>query len=50
MREADTPNNFGQKGYLRFENITMVRLDLQFLYKINADTEQVPDTQEPNRG
>jgi len=22
-READTPNNFGQKGYLRFENVTM---------------------------
>ncbi|KAF9653718.1 Creatinase/aminopeptidase [Thelephora ganbajun] len=23
VREADTPNNFGQKGYLRFENVTM---------------------------
>jgi len=28
VREADTPNNFGQKGYLRFENVTMVRLGL----------------------
>lgn len=28
VREANTPNNFGQKGYLRFENVTMVRLDL----------------------
>lgn len=27
VREANTPNNFGQKGYLRFENVTMVRLD-----------------------
>ncbi|KAF9788041.1 Creatinase/aminopeptidase [Thelephora terrestris] len=23
IREAETPNNFGQKGYLRFENVTM---------------------------
>ena len=23
VREADTPNNFGDKGYLRFENVTM---------------------------
>ena len=30
IREADTPNNFGQKGYLRFENVTMVRLCLFF--------------------
>jgi len=28
VREADTPNNFGQKGYLKVENVTMVRLDL----------------------
>ena len=26
VRQAETPNNFGQKGYLRFENVTMVRL------------------------
>lgn len=31
VREADTPNNFGQKGYLKFENVTMVRLDVHVL-------------------
>ena len=25
VREAQTPNNFGDKGYLRFEHVTMVR-------------------------
>ena len=30
VRKADTPNNFGQKGYLRFENVTMVCLHLCF--------------------
>lgn len=25
VREAQTPNNFGDKGYLCFENVTMVR-------------------------
>lgn len=25
IRKADTPNDFGQKGYLKFENVTMVR-------------------------
>jgi len=25
VREASTPHNFGQKGYLRFEHVTMVR-------------------------
>ena len=50
IREADTPNNFGQKGYLRFENVTMVCLGLCFLqYNIDADTKQVPDTQESDR-
>lgn len=49
VREADTPNNFGQKGYLRFENVTMVRLDLHFLCDIDADTEQVPGAQAPDR-
>ncbi len=24
VREAQTPNNFGDKGYLRFEHVTMV--------------------------
>ena len=48
VREANTPNNFGQKGYLRFENVTMVRLDF-FLYAADADPQPVPDTQKPNR-
>jgi len=26
LREANTPNNFGQKGHLRFENVTMCPL------------------------
>ena len=26
VREAQTPNNFGDKGYLRFEHVTLVRL------------------------
>lgn len=25
VREAKTPNNFGDKGYLKFEHVTMVR-------------------------
>lgn len=25
VREAQTPNNFGDKGYLGFEHVTMVR-------------------------
>lgn len=24
VQEADTPNNFGNKGFLRFEHLTMV--------------------------
>ena len=47
--EARTPNNFGQKGYLKFENVTMVRLDLRSLCNIGPDPEQVSDTQEPDR-
>ena len=49
VREACTPNNFGQKGYLKFENVTMVRLDLRSPCNIDADTEQVSGAQEPNR-
>ena len=49
VREAETPNNFGQKGYLKFENVTMVRLDVHFLYTPDADTRQVSDAQKPNR-
>jgi len=44
VREADTPNNFGQKGYLKFENVTMVRLYLCILCTAHADTRQVPNT------
>ena len=25
VRDAQTPNNFGDKGYLRFEHVTLVR-------------------------
>lgn len=46
--EAHTPNNFGQKGYLKFENVTMVRLDLRFLRNVDADTEKVSGAQEPD--
>ena len=49
VREADTPNNFGQKGYLRLENVTMVRLDLHFLCNVEADTKQVPGAQALDR-
>ena len=24
VREANTPNNFGDKGYLKFEHVTLV--------------------------
>lgn len=47
--EADTQNNFGQKGYLKVENVTMVRPGLFFSYDIGADAKQVPDTQDPDR-
>jgi Xaa-Pro aminopeptidase len=30
VREAQTPNNFGDKGYLEFENVTMVRSFYRF--------------------
>ena len=50
VREADTPNNFGQKGYLRFENVTMVRLALYFSCIVDANMKQVPGAQEPDRG
>ena len=36
VREAQTPNNFGDKGYLCFENVTMVRT-LQFTSTVRAD-------------
>ena len=49
VREADTPNNFGQKGYLKFENVTMVRLDLRFMSTADTDTRQVPDAQKPDQ-
>ena len=49
VHEADTPNNFGQKGYLRFENVTMVRLCLWSLYATDTDTQTVPDPQKPDR-
>lgn len=35
VREADTPNNFGGKGYLRFERVTMVRY-IRALYSISS--------------
>ena len=49
VREAGTPNNFGQKGYLKFENVTMVRLDVRFMPATDTDSRQVPDAQNPDR-
>jgi hypothetical protein len=33
VRSVDTPNNFGGRGYLGFEHVTMVRLILYKTYR-----------------
>lgn len=40
IREADTPNNFGQKGYFRFENVTMCPIHKNL---IDIDLLEVPE-------
>jgi len=40
VREASTPNNFGQKGYLRFENVTMCPMHKNL---IDVDLLEVPE-------
>lgn len=49
IRIANTPNNFGQKGYMSFENVTMVRLGLCILNVTDADMRKVPDAQKLDR-
>ncbi len=36
VRDAQTPNNFGDKGYLRFEHVTLVCPRLSFFVLIHC--------------
>ena len=37
VREAQTPNNFGNKGFLGFERVTMVIPFFSYLARLSAD-------------
>ena len=50
VREAKTPNNFGGKGYLGFERLTMVRVvGSTSVFHLRCALLVVSDGQEPHR-
>lgn len=52
MKKADTPNNFGDKGFLGFEHVTLVCSLLSFSFMLLGDRltlSSVSHAQEANR-
>ena len=47
VRDANTPNNFGDKGYLRFEHVTLVSYSITYrLDRLSTWRVAVPDSKE----
>jgi hypothetical protein len=49
VREAQTPNNFGNKGFLGFERVTMVFLSLVFQSNVLTHSREGPYWAKPDR-